>query len=367
MTALFSQPSEAHLCREEAHRLRMASLEAKANEAVGVHTSEIAGIVPQFPSVSAGQKRILADFLGKEIITALDDPDTVDIMVNDNGFIYQERRGEPSRKIGIMSYDSALGVIHTLAGCYGQVVNAENPFLMCELPLGNGPRIQCEVPPNVAAPSFTIRKKPEVIYTLDDYIAQGILNYHQREAIGRAVVDKKNIVVIGGNGSGKTTFVNALLHEMATAAKHDRQIIIEDTFELQTICPNRLFLRSSMHASFDKLLEISLRNNANRIILGEVRGKEAYSLVKAWNTGHSGGAATFHANNTCEAGIKRLKTMVTSHNDAPIDPCEDIALAIDVLMNIQKDESAPGGRRITELKYIEDWSNESGFVLSDLT
>ena len=120
------------------------------------------------------------------------------------------------------------------------------------------------------------------------------------------VRQRKNILVVGGTGSGKTTFVNALIKEIASLCPKHRLLILQDTLELQSESENREFLRTSDHVSMNRLLSICMRKRPDRIIIGEVRDGSALDLLKAWNTGHEGGIATIHANSALE-GLTKLK------------------------------------------------------------
>jgi len=130
-----------------------------------------------------------------------------------------------------------------------------------------------------------IRKKALLIFTLDDYVSQGIMTERQKAAILEAVQSRQNILVTGGTGTGKTTLVNAVLNEIA--ATHDRIVIIEDTLELQCAAPDTVFLRAKEGvATMNDLLRATMRLRPDWIVVGEVRGPEALSLLNAWNTGH---------------------------------------------------------------------------------
>lgn len=360
MTTTHTQPDSNQLRREKAFRARTAQ-----SDETPIESGEGISDAPRFAAVQVGQKRALRNKLGRILVTALEDPKTLDVMLNPDGKIFQLRLGKKPKKIGYMNYYQASALINYVAGCFNMVVNAENPILTCELPLWNGPRFEGQVPPLVAAPSFCIRKKSVLVYTLDDYVKQGVISREQRRYLGQSVRQKRNIVVIGGTGSGKTTFVNAIIHEMTLAEPLERQLILEDTGELQSVCENRVNLCTSFNTNMTKLVYTSLRMAPDRIIIGELRGPEAYDLLQAWNTGHPGGATTIHANN-CHAGLYRLQDLVTSHEFAPDVPQNNILATINDLVHIQKDpECHPAGRRVDEIKKLVNWSSEGGYILED--
>ena len=181
------------------------------------------------------------------------------------------------------------------------------PRVSAELP-ETGERFEGLLPPVVAAPAFAIRKPAVAVFTLDDYVAAGIMTSDQAEALRAAVAARKNILVAGGTSTGKTTLTNALLAEVAKTA--DRVVLIEDTRELQCAAPNLVALRTKDGvASLSDLVRSSLRLRPDRIPIGEVRGAEALDLLKAWGTGHPGGIGTIHAG-TALGALRRLEQLI---------------------------------------------------------
>ena len=181
------------------------------------------------------------------------------------------------------------------------------PRVSAELP-ETGERFEGLLPPVVAAPAFAIRKPAVAIFTLDDYVAAGIMLPEQATVLRLAVEKRRNILVAGGTSTGKTTLVNALLAEVAKTA--DRVVLIEDTRELQCQAPNLVALRTKDGvASLSDLVRSSLRLRPDRIPIGEVRGAEALDLLKAWGTGHPGGIGTIHAGSAIGA-LRRLEQLI---------------------------------------------------------
>jgi type IV secretion system protein VirB11 len=305
------------------------------------------------PSVKTRAKDKLLRDLGKVFLDAFDDPKTVEIMLNADGCLWQERLGESMRPIGHMRASQAEAVIKTVAGYYGKEITRNKPVLESEFPL-DGSRFAAQLPPVVSAPTFAIRKKAVSIFTLDDYVEKGIMTAQQRDVIGRAVRDHRNILVIGGTGSGKTTLVNAIIREMSDISADERVLIIEDTGEIQCFAKNFVQYRTSLEVNMTQLLRTSLRMRPDRILVGEVRGPEALDLLMAWNTGHEGGAATLHANDA-RAGLTRLAMLISMHPDAPrpIEPL--IGEAVHLLVHITRTSE---GRRVQEILEVDGY--ESG-------
>lgn len=289
---------------------------------------------------------MLKTAMGPNIGSLLTDDGVIELMLNQDGKLWSDRLGIGRQDTGhTITPQDAERIIRLVATGTGAECNESKPLLSAELP-GTGSRFQGVLPPIVPAPVFTIRKKALLIFTLDDYVSQGIMTECQKAAILEAVHTKQNILVTGGTGTGKTTLVNAILNEIA--ATHDRIVIIEDTLELQCAAPDTVFLRAREGvATMNDLLRATMRLRPDRIVVGEVRGPEALSLLKAWNTGHPGGVATVHAN-SARAGLTRLEQLI---QEAVITvPKELIAEAVNIVVHIER--SGPG-RKIREIVRVE--------------
>lgn len=290
--------------------------------------------------------------LGPQICGFLEEPSVVEIMLNPDGALWVERQGEPMRRVGDMQDAAAEALIATVAAMMKTTVTRENPILECELP-GDGSRFEALIPPIVARPSFTIRRKATRVFTLADYVAAGTMTEAQRQVIENSIVQRKNILVVGGTGTGKTTLTNAILDGMAALAAGDRIVTIEDTNELQCNAENVVPLRATDQVDMQRLLKATMRLRPDRIVVGEVRGKEALALLKAWNTGHPGGVATVHANDGL-GGLLRLETLVAEGSLNPMP--QTIAAAVNTVIVIAK---TPNGRRITEVLQVHGWDGQN--------
>jgi len=295
-------------------------------------------------SVKERAKRKLERDMGADLLAALHDPKTVEVMLNADGRLWQERLGEPMKCIGSMRVAQAQAIIETIAGYHGKEVTRQKPILEGELPL-DGSRFAGQLPPVVPAPTFAIRKRAVAIFTLDQYVERGIMTAQQRQVLIDSVAAHRNILVIGGTGSGKTTLVNAIINQMVTNNPTERVFIIEDTGEIQCAAENYVQYHTSLEVTMTMLLKTTLRMRPDRILVGEVRGPEALDLLMAWNTGHEGGAATLHANNA-KAGLDRLAMLISMHPDSPkpIEPL--IGEAVHVVVHIARTQE---GRRIQEI------------------
>lgn len=292
-------------------------------------------------------KKKLSRDLGEDVLSALRDPRTVEIMLNADGKLWQERLGEGMRCIGTMPGTRAQGIVNTVAGYHDRELTRSNPTLECEFPL-DGSRFAGQVPPVVSGVVFAIRKKAVSVFTLDDYVASGIMTAAQCNHIKNAVARHRDILVIGGTGSGKTTLVNAVLNHIVAIEPDVRLVIIEDTGEIQCTAKNYIQYHTSSEVSMTQLLRTTLRMRPDRIIVGEVRGPEALDLLMAWNTGHEGGVATLHANDA-RSGLSRLAMLISMHPDSPkpIEPL--IGDAVHLIVHIAR---TPEGRRVEEIMEV---------------
>lgn len=304
----------------------------------------------KYGSINDRAKRKLERDMGADLLAVLYDPKTVEIMLNADGKLWQERLGEPMKCIGSMRVAQAQAIIETIAGYHGKEVTRQKPILEGELPL-DGSRFAGQLPPVVPAPTFAIRKRAVAIFTLDQYVEGGIMTPQQRQVLGDSVAAHRNILVIGGTGSGKTTLVNAIINQMVANDPAERVFIIEDTGEIQCAAENYVQYHTSIDVTMTALLKTTLRMRPDRILVGEVRGPEALDLLMAWNTGHEGGAATLHANNA-KAGLDRLAMLISMHPDSPkpIEPL--IGEAVHVVIHIAR---TPDGRRIQEILEVSGY------------
>lgn len=298
----------------------------------------------------ARQMEALRRNIGADLIGWLEDKKVVEVMLNPDGGLWVDAMGEGMRRVGEMDAIRALSIINSVAALLGAVVTADTPILECELPL-DGSRFEALIPPLVRQPTFTIRKKALLVFTLDDYVAKGIMTKCQREAIETAVSGRENILVAGGTGTGKTTLANAILHAVSVLDADHRIVIIEDTLELQCTAPNTVFLRTAENTDMTRLLRATMRLRPDRIVVGEVRDGAALALLKAWNTGHPGGVGTVHAN-SAEAALVRVGQLIQEAG-VPANP-ELIAEAVNVVVSIKRTAT---GRIVDEIIRVKSYQN----------
>ncbi|SEQ32803.1 P-type conjugative transfer ATPase TrbB [Nitrosomonas ureae] len=290
----------------------------------------------------------------REILSALQDPETVEIMVNADGRMWQEKLGQKIQHIGNIQAAQVEAVIKTVAGFHGKEVNRFNPMIEGEFPLDNS-RFAGQLPPIVSSPTFAIRKKAIKIFTLEQYVETGVLSPRHSDVIRDAVRKHRNILVIGGTGSGKTTLINAIINEMVLSDPDERIFILEDTGEIQCAAENFVQYHTTLDVNMTQLLKTTLRMRPDRILVGEVRGPEALDLLDAWNTGHEGGAATLHANDAL-SGLTRLESLISRNPSAPKEIMPLIAEAVDMVVHITR---TPHGRKIQQIIEVQGFKRGS--------
>ncbi|MFN8770211.1 MAG: ATPase, T2SS/T4P/T4SS family [Neisseriaceae bacterium] len=240
--------------------------------------------------------------------------------------------GSDTSEIITMTATKAETIMSVLASITGKFIHYKQPYLECQIPK-YGHRFTGVIPPVSNFPAFCIRKHTRRIYTLDDFVTQGVLQQSSCDTIRSWIKRKFNILIAGGTGSGKTTLANAILHEIVQQFPDTRMLIIEDVPELKFNTSRSINFTINEFFSMYDALRTMLRFKPDRIIMGEIRGAEAYTLLKAWNTGHPGGIATIHANGVSEA-LYRFESCIRDHPDARINR-QEVGFTINGIIAIQ--------------------------------
>ncbi|MER9762983.1 P-type conjugative transfer ATPase TrbB [Mesorhizobium sp. M0138] len=311
------------------------------------------------PEADHRRRAMLRTAMGSAITEALADPTVIEVMVNPDGALRLDRLGDGRVDTGVHMHPSeAERIIRLVASHVRAEAHADNPIISAELP--SGERFEGLLPPVVLAPCFAIRKPAAKLYTLANYVADGIMLPLQAEALKKAVRERSNILVVGGTSSGKTTLANALLAEVAEG--DERVILIEDTRELQCAAKDCVALRTRRGSvTLADLVRSTLRLRPDRIIVGEVRGAEALDMLKAWNTGHPGGIATVHAN-SARSGLYRIEQLA---QEAVVTvPRRLIAEAIDLIVFIAGRGSS---RRIDTIAEVTGLDGSGDYAVIQLT
>lgn len=287
----------------------------------------------------------------------LKDPNISEIMVNSPCDIYIEIEGKlrKDESVSFINKEHIIRTIERLIEPVGKTISISNP--MVDARLSNGSRINAVIPPLSENPVITIRKFKKNIVDMDTLVGNGSLTPYMARFLQAAVKAKLNILVSGAAGSGKTTMLNILGDFIA---EDERIITIEDVRELN-LKQNNVVSLETKAANYDGLGEVTIRDlvkNAmrmrpDRIIIGEVRGAEAFDLLQAMNTGHDGSLTSLHANSARDA-LSRLETMVLMDGlKVPVLATRDyIKNAIDIVVHMTRMKD--GKRKVTSISEVVD-------------
>lgn len=290
---------------------------------------------------------------GPVIMDAVRDPAVIEIMLNPDGKIWTEKYGENQQCVGELSQAQSRLILSLVASALDETVSARSPVVEGLFPL-DGSRFEGTYPPIVGpCASFSIRKKASRIITLPEYLEQGVITADVIPLLREAILARQNIVVVGGTSSGKTTFVNGVIHFLDELCPHDRIVILEDTAELQCKSPNAVFFLTSELAGITMrdLTKVCMRYAPKRIFVGEVRDAAALELLKLWNTGHPGGIGTFHADSATDA-LERLEELVEEAGAGPKQKL--IGRAIDLIVFMTK--TVRNTRELREIVRVKGYS-----------
>ncbi|WP_276897513.1 ATPase, T2SS/T4P/T4SS family [Dialister micraerophilus] len=309
---------------------------------------------------------LLRSVIGKDICQYLDDPNVHEIYINENGYLWivDGKRGKFCRKDICLNREKVETIIRAVAGAAHQVITPELPALGCEINELKC-RVQAQVPPIVSSPTIFLRKKASTIFPIGFYIKTGFLTQEMADYLKKAIKERKNILVVGATGTGKTTFLNTLIQLVVEVTPNDRILILEDVPELQ--CKAEDFTKLQTYVDKDSknnitmqmLLYYAMRLSPKRIILGEVRDLAAYTLLKAWNTGHPGGLCTTHANSAIE-GLTRLEVLIKEDLSAQGDMRALIGQAVNVIVDIYREDfiNAPSKRYIRNIIEVDGFDSK---------
>lgn len=310
---------------------------------------------------------VILPFL-KPIEPLLNDPEITDIVVNGSGAVLAEKAGRMHAVQGITLSEKARQIaVRNIARILGDDVNEAAPLLDARLP--DGSRVAAVLAPcSVTGTALAIRKFQNRRYDVGELVRVGTLTTHVASLLQQAVVARDNILIAGRTGSGKTTVLNALT---SFIGDDERIVVIEDTSELQIAKPNLVRLEARREqpglpaVTVRDLLKTTLRLRPDRILVGEIRGGEAFDLLQALNTGHRGTLATVHANSAAES-LERLATCVlmSEVNLSYPTVCRHIGLGLQVLVHL---DLRQGRRFVTEVTRVLGYRSErDGYDLETL-
>jgi pilus assembly protein CpaF len=292
----------------------------------------------------------------------LEDPAITEIMVNDVQNVFIEREGRIERVDVTFRDDAHLRhVIDRIVAPIGRRIDESSPFVDARLP--DGSRVNVIIPPlAIGGPALTIRKFARDPFTLEKLTSLGTINEEIAEFLRKCVIDRVSVIISGGTGSGKTSTLNAL---GLCIPEGERIITIEDAAELQLKHPDLVSLESrppniegTGEIPIRTLVRNALRMRPDRIIIGEVRGGEAFDMLQAMNTGHRGSLTTLHANSPADAMIRLESMVLMAGFDMPVTAIRRmIAGAVEIVL--QQDRLADGRRVITAITELSAKEGEA--------
>ena len=298
----------------------------------------------------------------------LADAHVSEVMVNGSGCVWVERAGALVATESHLSAVEVEALIERVLGPLGRRVDRSSPF--ADGRLADGSRVHVVVPPvAIDGPHLTIRRFRPVDVALEDFADTSVV-----EVLHQAIDDRRNLLVSGATSAGKTTLLNALAARIDAG---ERIITIEDAAELRLRLPHvvRLEVRPANAegaGAIDQreLVRNALRMRPDRLIVGEVRGGEAFDMVQAMNTGHDGSMSTCHANSVVDA-LRRLETMVlVAGSGLPLDAIrQQVGSSIDLVIHVAR--GANGCRRVVDIAGVDSspqgWHVHSLLGRSDAT
>src|SRR5215831_15200777 len=284
--------------------------------------------------------RMILPYL-RQIENLILDPEISEIMVNSPTAIFIEKHGVMSQIADItIPVDQLRVAVQNIARALGDDISEEKPILDSRLP--DGSRIAAVLPPcSIHGITLTIRKFNTRSFTIDNLIRIGTITEATATYLKQAIINRKNILISGGTGTGKTTLLNILADFIPD---EDRLLVIEDTAEIHIRKPNLVRFEARRQqgpripaVTIRDLLKASLRHRPERTILGEIRGEEAFDLLQALNTGHSGSLSTIHANSASQALSRLASCVLQSGIELPYKAIKaSIANSIQLLVHIER-------------------------------
>jgi pilus assembly protein CpaF len=286
------------------------------------------------------------------------DPEISEIMINSPNDVFIEKQGVLERIPDVtISADQLRVAVQNIARSLGDDISEEKPILDSRLP--DGSRIAAVLPPcSIQGITLTIRKFNARSFTIHDLIRIGTISNEMAAYLQASILDRKNILISGGTGTGKTTLLNILADFIPD---DDRLLVIEDTAEIHIRKPNLVRFEARRQqgpkipaVTIRDLLKASLRHRPERTILGEIRGEEAFDLLQALNTGHSGSLSTIHANSARQALSRLASCVLQSGIELPYKAIKaSIADSIHLLVHIERKHAQ---RRVNEILAIQSYS-----------
>ena len=352
--------------------VKAEELRKKAERIISnIISKEAGGFISSLEVRKKVTKEILDEALGfGPLEDLLSDPSVTEIMVNNKDQVYIERLGKielTSKKF--TTNDQVKVVIERILAPLGRRIDESVPYVDARLP--DGSRVNAVIPPlSLTGPTLTIRKFSRQRYSMDDLIKKfNSISPEIANFVKAAVKARKNILVSGGTGSGKTTFLNIL---SSFIPENERIVTIEDSAELKLDQIHWIRLESKPpniegrgEVSIRDLFRNCLRMRPDRIVVGESRGKEALDMLQAMNTGHDGSMSTIHANSTQDVLIRLDSMILMSGVELPIRSIREmISSALDLIVHVSR--LSDGSRKVVQVTEVVGMLDETHINLKDI-
>lgn len=308
-------------------------------------------------SAAVGMLRML---MGEDLFRLLEDPQISEIYVNTDLRLRTDGASGRRAHAEVLDPDRLMGFITGVASEAGLLLDAAHPIRDFELPEAFGfGRLHVKIPPVVTAPVFNLRKRPRALHLLPALVASGCLDAGTASYLSDRVKDRASILIAGPTNSGKTNFLNALVHEAVSADPAARYVVLEDVPEI--VCPaaDTQVARTSDSVSLWELVRATMRSSPDRIIVGELRGAEAYPFLDIASSGHPGVLATIHAETPLGA-LRRLNRLARLANAELPDQGELIAEVLQIVVCLS---GSSRGRRVSAITELQGWRPDTGFLL----
>ncbi len=291
--------------------------------------------------------------LGDNLVKALLSHQVDELMLNPDGKLFVLFKDGNNEVIDNFDNNRAQVIVRTVASLNLKDIPLDSPIIDGKIDFLKA-RFSAILPPLTKATCFCIRSLHALNLPFEDLIKDSFISLKQAKSLEDLLIQRKNILVCGKTGCGKTSFINSILNKLTSIDEYCRIICIEDTPELELKCSNSVSLYTSKSTTMSDLVKATLRLSPDRIVIGEVRSVEALDMIDALSTGHSGGLASIHAGSV-EQCFERLKLLISRNKFAPKNIDKMIALAINAVVILEKSPY----RHVKEIALVSDYQNGS--------
>lgn len=280
-------------------------------------------------------RQSLYTLLGKELINSILEKRTEELMLNPDGRMFVKCSHGILEQVGCIDPYKASTIIRTIASLNSMEINLNCPVIDSEIDFLKV-RFSAVLPPLVKAPVFCIRSFNALSISFEELKNEDFISEQLYTALKKLILQKKNILICGQTACGKTTFLNSLINLVLINDSQTRIVSIEDTPELKLSGCNCVNLYTTRDVDMSYLVKTSLRLSPDRIVVGEIRSKEALDMLDALSTGHDGAMCSMHAGNALQA-LERLKLLVSRNHNAPLCIERLICSAVNAIVVLKKD------------------------------